>query len=341
MELERRQLDFDHRQAQARFKLPFSGQLITSLQLADGVTEYPVSAGQELAEKTGLDPALMERLKSLGYAGFSGGGSPTITDRALPDPKDRIQVYELISDAIAQSQHGNYPDSTEKLHLALKTEPDSIPVHYLLGLNYYRMHEFPSAVEQLEQRGARSSAIQVDAGLWKTLVPAAPHAQAALDAADGVLTDHLTGAARRHPAEAIDFTPHAFLASKTVGANKAVTVAGLTLGGADAGDYTLTHPTTTASITAKSLTVTGVTANDKIYDAGTSASLNVGSASLSGVLGDVPVHLSEQPVLVAGGTVVKGLDIAIARHGIPLCQPAPRGGDDIEGPGTHHEQACG
>ena len=31
------------------------------------------SAGKELAEKTGLDPALMERLKSLGYAGFSGG----------------------------------------------------------------------------------------------------------------------------------------------------------------------------------------------------------------------------------------------------------------------------
>src|SRR4029077_21283350 len=35
------------------------------------------SAGQELAEKTGLDPALMERLKSLGYAGFSGGGNST------------------------------------------------------------------------------------------------------------------------------------------------------------------------------------------------------------------------------------------------------------------------
>src|SRR5712692_6515090 len=47
------------------------------------------SGGQELAEKTGLDPALMERLKSLGYAGFSGGGSPTVSDRTLPDPKDR------------------------------------------------------------------------------------------------------------------------------------------------------------------------------------------------------------------------------------------------------------
>src|SRR5712691_7321599 len=46
-------------------------------RLATLIRQY--SAGQELAEKTGLDPALMERLKSLGYAGFSGGGDPTIT----------------------------------------------------------------------------------------------------------------------------------------------------------------------------------------------------------------------------------------------------------------------
>ena len=100
-------------------------------RLAALIRQY--SAGQELAEKTGLDPALMERLKSLGYAGFSGGGNPTITDRNLPDPKDRIQVYELISDAIAESQHGDYPDSTEKLKIALKTDPDSVSVRYLLG----------------------------------------------------------------------------------------------------------------------------------------------------------------------------------------------------------------
>ena len=107
--------------------------------------------GQELARRTGLDPALMERLKSLGYAGFSGGSTPTITDRNLPDPKDRVQVYELISDAIADSQHGDYAASTEKLNGALKTEPDSVPVHYLLGLNYYRTHEFAKSVEQLQR----------------------------------------------------------------------------------------------------------------------------------------------------------------------------------------------
>lgn len=109
------------------------------------------SSGTELAQKTGLDPALMERLKSLGYAGFSGGGNPSSGDRGLADPKDRIQLYELISDAIAESQHGGYQESAEKLETALKTEPDSVPVHYLLGLDYYRMRQFARAVEELKR----------------------------------------------------------------------------------------------------------------------------------------------------------------------------------------------
>ena len=118
-------------------------------QLKSLIVQY--SAGQELAQKTGLDPALMERLKSLGYAGFSGGGSPETRDQALPDPKDRIGDYELISDAMSDSQHGNYRESAEKLNTVLKTEPDSVPVHYILGLNYYRMREYSLAVDNLQK----------------------------------------------------------------------------------------------------------------------------------------------------------------------------------------------
>src|SRR6267154_3495100 len=113
---------------------------------------HQYSADQELAEKTGLDPALMERLKSLGYAGFSGGsGDPTITNRNLPDPKDRIATYELISDAISDSQHGRYPESIEKLKAAIKTEPQSVPAHYLQGLNYYRSKMFSESVNELQK----------------------------------------------------------------------------------------------------------------------------------------------------------------------------------------------
>src|SRR6266566_3767188 len=119
------------------------------VRLAKLIQQY--TAGQELAEKTGLDPVLMERLKSLGYAGFSGGSNSGANIHALPDPKDRIQTYELFSDAMADSQHGQYAESIEKLNAALKTDPDSVPGHYLQGLNYYRTGEFPKSVAELER----------------------------------------------------------------------------------------------------------------------------------------------------------------------------------------------
>ena len=113
------------------------------------IREY--TPGQEMAEKTNLDPALMERLKSLGYAGFSGGGSTTTSGSQLPDPKDRIQVYELISAGMADSQHGRFDESVSKLTAALKTDPNSVPVHYLLGLDYYRLKDFGKAIEEFQR----------------------------------------------------------------------------------------------------------------------------------------------------------------------------------------------
>jgi len=128
-------------------------------KLAGMIRDY--SAGKEMAEKTGLDPALMERLKALGYAGFSGGSDPTsndptshdptISSRNLPDPKDRVVTYELISDAIADSQHGRYQESIDKLTGVLKTEPNSVPAHYLLGLNFYHLKMFAEATGELQK----------------------------------------------------------------------------------------------------------------------------------------------------------------------------------------------
>jgi hypothetical protein len=48
-EWQRRKLEFERRQSQARLKMPFTGQLTISLPLTEGVEEYPVNLGQELA----------------------------------------------------------------------------------------------------------------------------------------------------------------------------------------------------------------------------------------------------------------------------------------------------
>ncbi len=70
-------------------------------------------------------------------------------------------------------------------------------------------------------------------------------------------------------------------ANKNVGVGKVVSIAGLTLGGADAGKYTLTQPAATANITARSLTVTA-TASNKTYDGATTAAVTFTTNALDG-----------------------------------------------------------
>jgi len=80
-------------------------------------------------------------------------------------------------------------------------------------------------------------------------------------------------------------------ASKNVGTGIAVT-AGDSLGGSAAGNYVLTQPGgLTANITPASLTVSGETASNKVYDSTTTAALSGGA--LVGVLGGDTVTLNQ------------------------------------------------
>lgn len=82
---------------------------------------------------------------------------------------------------------------------------------------------------------------------------------------------------------------------KNVGINKAVAVSGFVLQGADAGNYIVQQPTgLTANITAATLTVSGLTAQHRTYDATTSATLG-GVPSVSALGADV-VNLSGNAV---------------------------------------------
>ena len=75
-------------------------------------------------------------------------------------------------------------------------------------------------------------------------------------------------------------TVTASFADKNVGTSKPVSVLGLTLSGADAGNYTLAAPTLQADITPASLAVSGLSAASKVYDATVTATLT-GTASVT------------------------------------------------------------
>src|SRR5262249_1064609 len=85
----------------------------------------------------------------------------------------------------------------------------------------------------------------------------------------------------------------ATFADKNVGSGKTVAAAGLSLSGADAGNYTVNSTaTTTANITAATLAVTGITAADQPVDGATPVTLDTSRAMLAGVIGSDAVMLS-------------------------------------------------
>jgi hypothetical protein len=107
-------------------------------------------------------------------------------------------------------------------------------------------------------------------------------------------------------------------ASKDVGNAITVAVAGLTLGGAQAGDYSLTQPAATASITPATLTVTGITANNKVYDATVLAALNTGNAALVGVFSGDTVTLDTGSATGTFASKDVGNGITVSVSGLTL-----------------------
>jgi hypothetical protein len=79
---------------------------------------------------------------------------------------------------------------------------------------------------------------------------------------------------------------------KNVDTNKTVTLTE-TNGGDDVGNYTITaQGTTTANITAKALSIGGITASNKVYDGDSSATIDVSAATFTGLVAGDDVTVS-------------------------------------------------
>ncbi|MBN2647285.1 MAG: filamentous hemagglutinin N-terminal domain-containing protein [Thiotrichales bacterium] len=106
------------------------------------------------------------------------------------------------------------------------------------------------------------------------------------------LTGTATVSALANDSVSVSGAAIASVADKNVGTAKAVTVTGNMLTGADAANYNLIQQTgLTADISKKALSITGITASDKVYDANTLANLT-GTASLTGVVSTDSVRLN-------------------------------------------------
>jgi arylsulfatase A-like enzyme/Flp pilus assembly protein TadD len=111
---------------------------------------YTPAQGGGRGDRVPTDPALEDRLRSLGYVAVSAGGIVDAKGRTLIDPKERVHVYELIFAANFDSQSGRYAESLHKLTQAEKVEPELITIRYLMALNYYRLRDYRHAMERFQ-----------------------------------------------------------------------------------------------------------------------------------------------------------------------------------------------
>jgi len=109
-------------------------------------------------------------------------------------------------------------------------------------------------------------------------------------------------------------------ASAGVGSGLAVTVSGLTLSGVGAANYLLTQPSAlTANITAAAVTISsGLTANSKMYDTTTTATLSSNNVILAGVITGDTVGLSTNGYVANFASLGVSNGLAVIVSGLTL-----------------------
>ncbi|HEY1912950.1 MAG TPA: sulfatase-like hydrolase/transferase [Vicinamibacterales bacterium] len=98
-----------------------------------------------------VDPEARERLAALGYVGtFVTAVAPDRT--GLADPKDKIQLFNLMTQARETARHETDSDEgANALKRVLAEDPKIIDAWFMLGNEYYRKHQFELAIAQYKR----------------------------------------------------------------------------------------------------------------------------------------------------------------------------------------------
>jgi arylsulfatase A-like enzyme/Flp pilus assembly protein TadD len=114
-------------------------------RLQDLVRRFTPASKTSSAAAQPTDPALLASLRSLGYAAVSVANLHQADTSNLPDPKDRVQAYDLVSEALVDKERGRYEESLRKLMQAEKTAPETLTIRFLAAQNELQLKDYVRA----------------------------------------------------------------------------------------------------------------------------------------------------------------------------------------------------
>lgn len=157
--------------------------------LVSQLQDFRRKTASDVASAAKLDPEQAQKLAALGYASGEGG---ILREGRVEgtDPKQRIEVANLMHDGMMDVEQGRYPEAVANLQRVLEAEPN-VPVAYIqLGTAYTRLKDYEKALPVLRKAvelKADNAMAQYELGLalfetgnWKE---AAPQFEAAVEKA--------------------------------------------------------------------------------------------------------------------------------------------------------------
>jgi choline-sulfatase len=119
-------------------------------RMAEELQRLGAEAGAEGSGPSAVDPETRERLAALGYI-----GSFTNTTRKpgeqLPDPKDKIDIFNLMTSAHESTGEDDTDASIVRLKTVLAQDPNILDAWVMLGNEYSRKRDYQAALEQYKR----------------------------------------------------------------------------------------------------------------------------------------------------------------------------------------------
>lgn len=149
VEAPRRELYDQSADAKAEHNLAPASTAVADTLAARIVAFRQKTSNQREAPKAAVDPSAQEKLAALGYVASSGASQATSPDHPA-DPKDKIEIANMMRRANMLQEDGRFEEAVPLLQQLTVKEP-GMPVYSKLGECFMRLKEYDKAVPVLRK----------------------------------------------------------------------------------------------------------------------------------------------------------------------------------------------
>lgn len=142
--------DVDADPAETRDLAASHPEVIAELRAAMGELDTATGLSTSAAMPVEEDPETLARLASLGYVGTISHDE-AVPFQQLPDPKDRLDVYNLMNHAREENKDGHHDLARALFEQVLAKDPKVIDAWYLLGNIALKAGQYAVAQEHYKQ----------------------------------------------------------------------------------------------------------------------------------------------------------------------------------------------